>query len=157
MYKSIINKDNEIDIDLSEIDWDLMRVSEHSYSIIDNNKSYEVSVLEADYEQKMFTMKVNGNTYEISVKDEFDLLAKKLGFSSNVAKVVNNVKSPMSGVVLEVITSVGDTVKSGDSLLILEAMKMENVIKSERDAIIKQISVKKGDAVQKNQILIEFE
>ena len=50
----------------------------------------------------------------------------------------------------------GDTVKAGDQLLILEAMKMENILKSPGDGVVKKIKVKKGDSVEKNQVLIEF-
>jgi biotin carboxyl carrier protein len=47
-------------------------------------------------------------------------------------------------------------VKKGDALLVLEAMKMENILKSPADGKVKKISVKKGMAVEKNQVLIEF-
>jgi biotin carboxyl carrier protein len=50
----------------------------------------------------------------------------------------------------------GDTVKVGDPLLILEAMKMENMLKSPGDGVVKSVKVKKGDTVEKNQVLIEF-
>ncbi|MCL4126550.1 UNVERIFIED_CONTAM: hypothetical protein GTU68_064554 [Idotea baltica] len=63
----------------------------------------------------------------------------------------------MPGLILEINIAVGQEVKENDSLLILEAMKMENILTSPRDGIIKSISVSKGDAVEKNQLLIEFE
>jgi biotin carboxyl carrier protein len=63
----------------------------------------------------------------------------------------------MPGLILEIHVRIGQAVNENDPLLILEAMKMENVITSPRDGIIKSISVKKSDAVDKNQLLIEFE
>jgi biotin carboxyl carrier protein len=50
----------------------------------------------------------------------------------------------------------GDSVKAGDQLLILEAMKMENILKSPGEGVVKTVKVKKGDTVEKNQVLIEF-
>jgi biotin carboxyl carrier protein len=58
---------------------------------------------------------------------------------------------------LEVSVEVGQAVVKGDTLLILEAMKMENVIKSPTDGVIKSVSVNKGDTVEKNQLILNFE
>jgi biotin carboxyl carrier protein len=63
----------------------------------------------------------------------------------------------MPGLILEIHVQTGQEVNEDDPLLILEAMKMENVITSPRDGIIKSITVKKGETVDKNQLLIEFE
>jgi biotin carboxyl carrier protein len=63
----------------------------------------------------------------------------------------------MPGLILEINVVVGQTVKENDPLLILEAMKMENSFLSPRDGVIKSIAVIKGDAVDKGQLLIEFE
>jgi biotin carboxyl carrier protein len=65
-------------------------------------------------------------------------------------------QSTMPGLILEISVVVGQTVKENDSLLILEAMKMEIVFLSPRDGIIKSISVGLGDTVDR-QLLIEFE
>jgi biotin carboxyl carrier protein len=74
-----------------------------------------------------------------------------------LTKQINAIKAPMPGLILEISVVVGQTVKENDSLLILEAMKMENSFLSPRDGIIKSISVILGDAVDKGQLLIEFE
>jgi len=86
-----------------------------------------------------------------------DLLLSKMGLADLAAKKVNEVKAPMPGLVLKLIANQGDTVAKGDSLLVLEAMKMENVIKSPGEGIIKSIRVNAGDKVEKNAVLIEFE
>jgi biotin carboxyl carrier protein len=62
----------------------------------------------------------------------------------------------MPGLVIDLKVKVGDTVKAGDPLLILEAMKMENILKSPGDGTIKNVKTKKGDSVEKGQVLIEF-
>jgi biotin carboxyl carrier protein len=79
-----------------------------------------------------------------------------LGFSSKSTKKANEIKAPMPGMVLSVLVQEGQLVKAGESVLILEAMKMENVIKAPADCTVKQIKVKQGNAVEKNQVLIEL-
>ena len=80
-----------------------------------------------------------------------------MGFENSASKHINELKAPMPGLILEVFVITGQQVKENDSLLILEAMKMENIITSPRDGIIKSIFAIKGDAVEKNYLLIEFE
>ena len=63
----------------------------------------------------------------------------------------------MPGLILEINVTEGQTVNEGDPLLILEAMKMENVLTSPRNGNIKTISVKQGETVDKNALLIAFE
>jgi biotin carboxyl carrier protein len=70
---------------------------------------------------------------------------------------VNNLKAPMPGLVLRMNVKVGDTVKKGDALLVLEAMKMENVIKAAGDGVVKKITATEKTAVEKGAVLIEFE
>ena len=80
-----------------------------------------------------------------------------MGFEVGKAKQINAIKAPMPGLILEISVTVGQEVKENDQLLILEAMKMENSIASPRDGVIKSISAEKGNAVEKGQLLIEFE
>jgi biotin carboxyl carrier protein len=62
----------------------------------------------------------------------------------------------MPGLIVDLRVKAGDKVKPGDALLILEAMKMENMIKASAESIVKSVKVVKGDSVEKNQVLIEF-
>lgn len=143
-------------IDGTAFSWDVIKVKEGSFHIIKDNKSYSVEVVKADIKEKTFTISVNGNKYQLAVKDKFDELLHSLGLDAKDSKKVNEIKAPMPGLVLDVKVSEGDTVKKGDAILVLEAMKMENNIKSPTDGIVKKINVKKGMAVEKNQVLINF-
>lgn len=138
------------------IDSDLIQINDHTFHLIKNNISYNISVLNINKEDKLVTLKVNGNKYEVKIADKFDELLKNLGMDSLASKKVNNIKAPMPGLVLNIIASEGDVVKKGDALLVLEAMKMENILKSPADGVVKRIAVTKGIAVEKNQLLIEF-
>lgn len=66
-------------------------------------------------------------------------------------------RSPLPGVILEINCKVGDTVKKGQKVIILEAMKMENVINAEKDGVVKEIKVNKGDSVLEGADLIIIE
>ncbi len=134
--------------------WDVSRISDNKYHVIKANRSYSVEVLpEVDGKQQI---KVNGTIYSTETIDKFDELLKKLGMEKNGAGKVNELKAPMPGQVLNVVVQVGQQVAKGDKLLVLEAMKMENAIKSPTDAEIAAIEVKKGDTVEKNQVMVRF-
>jgi biotin carboxyl carrier protein len=92
----------------------------------------------------------------MSLTDQFDELLHKLGMDNLSAQKVSELKAPMPGMVLKVLVSEGEEVKKGSNLLILEAMKMENVIKSPADGVIKTIKVSPADKVEKNQVMIIF-
>ncbi len=150
--------DNETSgsIDGSTFLWDVLEMKEGSFHVLKNNKSYNIEVIKADVTEKSFLVSVNGNKYQLHVKDKFDELLKSLGLDNLNSKKVNEIKAPMPGLVLDIRVVEGDAVKKGDPILVLEAMKMENIIKSPTDGIVKKINVKKGVAVEKSQVLIHF-
>ena len=164
MFKVIVNNTafnvssnkKELFVDDVEMNWDLSRLSGSSFHVLLNNKSYNAEVVKVDSVAKSFVFKINGNLYEVRLKDRFDLLLETMGLNNNSAGKVNKVKAPMPGLIIDLRVSDGDEVKRGDPLIILEAMKMENIIKAVSDATVKSVHVKKGDSVEKNQVLIEF-
>lgn len=165
MYKvNINNKEHIIDLENDnsgkingeKATWDMIQIKEGSFHLIKNNKSYNIEIVKSDFNEKTFTVLVNGHKYQLSVKDKFDELLKNLGMDNLNANKINEMKAPMPGLVLDVRVEEGSQIKKGDALLVLEAMKMENIIKSPTDGVIKKINVKKGMAVEKNQVLINF-
>ena len=132
-------------------------LEDNGFHIIKDNKSYSASVVSSDYDSKTFEIMVNGNVYTLEAKDRFDILLKELGMENLNSSAVNDLKAPMPGLVLATNVKAGDAVKKGDALLILEAMKMENVLKASSDATIKSVNAEIGKAVEKNEVLIEFE
>jgi biotin carboxyl carrier protein len=136
--------------------WDLAEINKGYFHILYNNKSYIAEAVKNDPSTKTITLKINGKLYTVSVKDKFDLLLEKMGINNGAPQKVNNIKAPMPGLIIDLKIKVGDVVKIGESLLILEAMKMENVIKSPGDGVVRIVKIKKGDSVEKGQVLIEF-
>jgi biotin carboxyl carrier protein len=135
---------------------DIKHIGNGIYHIIENNYSYNVDVVLFNSTDKTAEIKVNNNIYTITAKDQFDILLDKLGLSTLNGTRVSEIKAPMPGMVLKVFATEGEEIKKGDNLFVLEAMKMENIIKSPADVIIKKIKIKPGDKVEKGQILIEF-
>jgi biotin carboxyl carrier protein len=138
------------------LSWDIVKISEDYFYILYKNKSYRAELVQVDKPSKSFVFKINNHVYTVIVKDKFDLLLAQMGISNASSTTINNIKAPMPGLIIELKVSEGDEVKTGDTLLILEAMKMENIIKSPRDGKVKSVKIKKGDSVEKAQILIEF-
>jgi len=134
---------------------DIIPTSPHTYHAVSDNVGYDVEVITA--QDKQMTLLINGSKHTVVIKDSYDQLIQEMGLSAvNTAKV-SSIHAPMPGLILDVLVSAGDTVAKDDPLIILEAMKMENVLKSAGDGVVKSIEVAKGQAVDKNQILIELE
>lgn len=165
MYQLKVNNRHDIEVNRTgenllvnntKIEPDIKHIGEGIYHVIESNRSYRVEVVSFNSSDKTAEIKINTNTYSITAKDQFDVLLDKLGLSSLNSTRVSEIKAPMPGMVLKVFASEGDEVKKGDNLLVLEAMKMENIIKSPADVSIKSIKVKAGDKVEKGQILMGF-
>ncbi len=147
---------NGLSIDGQAIDWDISKVSEFHYHIISGGKSYNAELVHADYQQKILTLKIEDQVFEMSIKDKMDQLLEKMGISAQSAAAISDVKAPMPGLILDILVETGQTIAKGDQLMILEAMKMENVLKAQGEGTITSIEVSQGDSVEKNQVLIKF-
>lgn len=143
-------------IDGKEAELDLLATGKGGFHIIRDGHGYTAEVLAADAAAKSFTIRVNGNEYEVQVQDHFDELLEKMGLQTLAGSKVENIKAPMPGLVLEVMVNAGQTVQKGDAVLILEAMKMENVLKAPGDGTVVSVEVSKGNAVEKNAVLIRM-
>ena len=137
--------------------WDFQQISDKHFHIIKDNKSYNTELVEADYAEKIFKLKINGTIHTVNLKNRTDLLLEKMGMGNAASAKLNNLKAPMPGLIFEMKVKVGDEIKKGDVLLILVAMKMENAIKAAGDGKVKSIKVNTGDSVEKAQLIMEFE
>ena len=80
-----------------------------------------------------------------------------MGLLTSTSQKVNSVKAPMPGLIIDVMVTAGQTVSEGTPLLVLSAMKMENIILSQGAGIVKSIAVKIDDTVEKGQLIIAME
>ncbi len=135
---------------------DLRQLNPSSWHIINNLKSFNAEVVSFNVADKTALIKVNQHLYTVTAKDQFDILLDQMGLSVVNGAKVSELKAPMPGMVLKVFVTEGVEVKKGDNLLVLEAMKMENIIKAPADVVVKKIKIKPGDKVEKNQLLMLF-
>ena len=149
-------KDDALLVNDAAINADIKQLNQLLYHIINQNGSYNAEVVSFDREAKTAEIKVNNNIYTLTAKDRFDVLLDKMGLSSLMAAKVSEIKAPMPGLVLKVLVEEGAEIKKGENLFILEAMKMENIIKAPADVTVKTIKIKPGDKVEKGQILMLF-
>lgn len=120
-------------------------------------KSYHGEILENNLENNRIKLKLNHAVYEVNKKGNLDDLIASLGMDKPKIKRIKELQAPMPGRILQLFVEVGQEVQVGDSILSLEAMKMENVLKSDGVGIVKNIQVELGNVVDKGSVLIEFE
>ena len=134
-------------------------ISSHNqyFHLIKNYKSYKIFILNIDFETKKVTLKINNEQVSIEISNEIDTLLKTMGIYNKSPKKEDHLKAPMPGLINKILVKKGDAIKKGDTIMVLEAMKMENNLKAGHDAIIKDIPVKVLKSVEKNEILAVFE
>ncbi|WP_111309341.1 biotin/lipoyl-containing protein [Confluentibacter sediminis] len=132
-----------------------------------NENSYGVKIL--SHESNIIELEVNGTSYSVKMKEEI----KKVKTPTLVRKPVNSaiepvkinpsssakakITAPIPGVILSLKVKVGDTIKENDLLLVLEAMKMENSIVSEKSGVVTAVNVAVGQQVLQGEVMIELE
>jgi len=151
----------EIEDDIFELEnanqIDAVPVNETVFHVLDGSQSHHVEIINTDFVSKTMTLEVNGNKYDIEIKDAYDQLVKKMGLSISNTQKLKNIKAPMPGLIIDILVEPGQSIEKGDAILILEAMKMENVLKADGEGVVKSIELGKGTAVDKGQIIIEME
>lgn len=164
MYKASI-KDKLVEIEVNDkvlldgklCEIDFVQSGKQSFVLSMNGKRKEADLVKFDRETKQLVLRIEGKKISVDIKEPVDILLDRLGINQKVSRKVNNLKAPMPGLIVKVLSKVGESVKAGEPLLILEAMKMENVFKASADAVIKDILVNEKQSVEKGQVLIVFE
>jgi len=136
-----------------KIDFDLEELGTGRYSLIKNNKSYILHLIEIKGELYVHVL---GQFFPVHVDDEREKALKELVKSTKTGPSEVEIKAPIPGLVVQISVKEGDKVQKGDALLILEAMKMENIIKSPGQFKVQKISAGQGDAVQQEQTLVQL-
>jgi biotin carboxyl carrier protein len=131
-----------------------------------NGQQFDVEV--NDFEEKSTVVSVNGTEYEVEVEHEVKqvktpiLTRKAVVNKPGDAKIKKSaasaggfkVEAPLPGSIFKMNVAVGDTIKEGDTLLVMEAMKMENNVLAEKSGTVSDIKVSVGDTVLQNDILL---
>ena len=163
MTKVVINGSTDLKVEHNGTDllvngtkkvFDLKKLHHGSFHLLIDGASYNVEVISSNTKEKKHIISLNGKVLHIQMRDRYDDLLKELGMDASSALRVGDLKAPMPGLVVNIPVKEGDLVKKGDTLVILEAMKMENALKATVDATVKKVAVTKGKVVDKNEILI---
>ena len=160
MITGILNSNTPLDLNKSSLEkYEILEVNYSNKEIIlfKDQKKFKCKILKYNYEDQSYVVKVNGNISTIRIIKPAEKTAEKIGINKNAGLNVNTLKAPMPGLILEILVTKSVTVKKGDPIIILEAMKMENILTSPKDGVIKNIEVKAQQTVEKNNVLIRFE
>lgn len=156
-YQVLTNGEQK-DIDSQQLaNLDIIATGKSKYHLLKDGKRYEVEVLNLNLTEKTVLLKVNGQKVNLTIKDKHDLLVQRLGLSKVKLVLDKEIKAPMPGLIIDVLVEPGAKVEKGTPLLILEAMKMENLLKATGNGVVQSVLVEKGETVEKNHVLITLE
>jgi biotin carboxyl carrier protein len=146
-----IEKDGTLKVNGEPREVDFLTLGPALYSILMDHRSYEMVIEERDGNYEVL---MQGRLYSGQVLDErAQLLAtRRGGLDADSGEL--SIKSPMPGLIVAIPVTEGQEVKKGQTLLVLESMKMQNELKTPRDGIVQRISVAPGQSVEHNKLLI---
>lgn len=158
MYKVLI-KDQEIIVTQEDLDQlDVSFDKNHGfYQVLENGKAHRIIPMEQSHNGKVQTLQINNLNLDLEILNPLDQQVESMGLSNIDENKSKSIHAPMPGLIIDIMCNEGDEIHEGTSLLILEAMKMENVIKAEGSGTITKIYKNIGDSVEKGQIIIEIE
>jgi biotin carboxyl carrier protein len=151
----VLSNNSEVNIDGKNYHYEVIELGENDFALKIDNRFYEISAGKSDSEQ--YSLFINGKILEAVVRTGLQEKASNLIARSTDLKHKLEVKAPMPGMILKIKKNIGDTVQKGESIIILEAMKMENDIKSPFSGLIKEIQVKENNPVEKGAVLFSIE
>lgn len=157
-YKALVNELDAFEFSLKEIsETDLIKTGDQSYHLISNNSSVQMRIEHSDFNERTCLVWIDGERFRVQVSRPIDLFIEQMGFDHGDGDKVDKVTAPMPGLLLDIYVEEGQEVEKDTPLLVLEAMKMENVLLSPRKGIIAGIHKAKGASVEKGSELISFE
>ncbi len=151
----VISENSEVMLGDRKYHYEVVELSKNDFVLRIDNRVYEISAKRKDSDQ--YSVFINGKVIDVVVRTGLQERASSLIEQSSEFKHKMEVKAPMPGMILKVKKNVGESVKKGDSIIILEAMKMENDIKSPFSGLIKEVKVKENTPVDKGTILFTIE
>ena len=147
--------ENRIVLDGREINTQLTEFTPNSYLFKVGNKIYEAVITKLD--QEKFGLLIDGYYYEVVVRSKLREKASEFLNKKEKQSRHDIVRAPMPGLILKINKKIGDEVSIGESLLVLEAMKMENDIRSPASGKIKEINKQEGMSVEKDELILSIE
>lgn len=153
----ITQNDGQFEINSTPAAWDVSWQPNGLISVLYNGRSYTAVIESTDLKNKEVTLKVDGQLFKTAIQEPIDQLLSNMGLDRKAMQKAEPIKAPMPGMVLKILVAPGQQINKGDGLVILEAMKMENILKATGPATVKAIKVAERTAVEKGTVLIELE
>jgi len=133
---------------------DIRPLGDHRLSVVWDGASHTVLAARVDGGYDVYC---TGDYHRVEVETEKGKLLKRYAVSSSAKSHRAEIHAPMPAMVVKVEVAVGDAVTEGQGLVVLEAMKMENVLKAHQSGTVKSILAVKGKAVEKGELLLLLE
>lgn len=146
------NHSDKVMLNGKEYVLEISQLSEHTFNVKINNAVYHIT--SSKLSNNIYSFLVDGHYFESEVRTKLEEEAANLLNGKNLSSGRKQIKSPMPGLILRINKDIGDNVNEGEPLILLEAMKMENEIRSPSSGKITEILVKEGKSVEKNQVLL---
>jgi biotin carboxyl carrier protein len=154
-YEFTVKNNYEFSYKKQKIRIELIEEADGFTILSGNGVRYPVEILSR--KQNVYEILINGVSYTFSVETPFSLKRTKLLASQKNTSKIEKIKAPMPGKILDVMVAQGQTVNCGETLFVLEAMKMQNAITSHTKGIINKVTINPGDTVGKEDLLVEIE
>ncbi|MEP7321430.1 MAG: biotin/lipoyl-containing protein [Saprospiraceae bacterium] len=149
-------KINDLEFDPAELkEIQVIQSGDNKYFVNINGRQIQVKWVPTD-SPRQYSLVIDQQSYEVTLIRNIDVQVEAMNFSQRLSLNTEAILAPMPGLVKKISVSVGEEVIKGQHLLTLEAMKMENLIKSPHSGKVKSILAIAGTAVEKNQVLITF-
>ena len=147
--------DGRVLVDGREVVTSFVPAGVDAYSLLLDGRSARV-LIDAGGPNGVLRVTLNGSVFDFEVLDERGLLLERFGLKSVASRSTQRVTAPMPGLVRRVLVEQGQQVETGQGLLVLEAMKMENELRAEIDGQVHSIATRDGATVRKNDLLLEI-
>lgn len=156
-YRIEVDERLELQFDSREHGLEIYHQEKDEIYFRQEGKNYKAELINLDRYEKTMTVLMNGEYFSLDINDKVDLMIEEMGLELDAEQNIKEILAPMPGQVLEVLAKSGQEIQEGEGLLVLVAMKMENLIKSPISGIISEVSIQSEDVVDKGQVLIRFE
>lgn len=150
-------KNSQTIIDEKIYDISIDKINSNELSFTNGETKFNAQLHNINWEQNEITLYINGKRVTFEIHTPIDIFLSNIGIDTHAKTKIKNIKASMPGLISKVLVQENQEVETGETLFILEAMKMENVFKAPMAAKIKKINMQQGDTVVKNQELIQFE
>ncbi len=147
--------DTLVKIGDKEQEVELSKVSNYLYLLKIGNKTYEITTHKQNEEK--FRFGVDGHSFEVIVRTKLKENANEVIKNKKTETHITKIASPMPGLLLKIYKNIGEHVDENEPVVVLEAMKMENEIRSPKKGIIKEILLKQGSTLEKDAVILTIE